>query len=187
MDNLKSSCCCDSSVVDERLAVVKSLIESQKSIKGSLIPVLHGIQNVYGYLPEDILHIVSEELQLPMTEIYGVATFYHLFSLEPKGKHIIRVCMGTACYVKGSQTILERLSQELKIAVGKTSDDGMFTLEATRCLGACGLSPVITVDEKVYAKVTLEDARRILDEYKKNPAVQSANVEALVEVSYENF
>ncbi len=184
MDKIQNCSCCECDAEDERVEVVKTLIENLKSVKGSLIQVLHGIQEVYGYLPENILRMVSEGMDIPMTEIYGVATFYHLFSLEPKGKHVIKVCMGTACYVKGSQTILNRLSQELNIEVGKTSVDGNFTLEATRCLGACGLSPVITIDEKVYARVTLEDARRILDEFRssKDSASTNAADESLVEV-----
>lgn len=168
MDKNQNCSCCECSDNDERLDEVKIILENLKSVRGSLIQALHGIQKIYGYLPENILQVVSEGLEIPMTEIYGVATFYHLFSLEPKGRHVIKVCMGTACYVKGSQIILNRLSQELNIEVGKTSADGNFTLEATRCLGACGLSPVITIDEKVYARVTLEDARRILDEFRSS-------------------
>lgn len=160
-------CCCENSNNDERSKEVITIIEEFKAVKGGLIPVLHAVQQLYGYLPEEVLQIISEKLDIPMTEIYGVASFYHFFSLEPKGEHIIRVCLGTACYVKGGQIILNRLSQELNVEVGKTSLDGKFTLEATRCLGACGLSPVITVDDKVYGKVTLEDVRRILDEYVK--------------------
>jgi len=162
-------CQCESS--DERLMKVREIIENNKNVKGGLIQVLHGIQQVYGYLPEKTLHEVSEILEIPMTEIYGVASFYHFFSLEPKGEHIIRVCLGTACYVKGSQGILNRLSQELNVEVGKTTADGKFTLEATRCLGACGLAPVMTIDEKVYGRVTLDDIRRILDEYDRREAL----------------
>jgi NADH:ubiquinone oxidoreductase subunit E len=144
---------------------LKDIIRENRDIQGGLIPVLHGVQELYGYLPEEVLREVSEGLNIPMTEIYGVASFYHFFSLEPKGEHVIRVCLGTACYVKGSQNLINRLSQELNVEVGKTTSDGKFTLEATRCLGACGLAPVMTVDDKVYGKVTLDDVRRILDEY----------------------
>lgn len=151
----------------ERIDKVKSIIEEYKNVKGGLISVLHEIQQLFGYLPEEVLHVISDRLEIPMTEIYGVASFYHFFSLEPKGEHIIRVCLGTACYVQGGQTILTRLSQELGVEVGKTTVDGKFTLEATRCLGACGLSPVMTVDDKVYGKVTVEEIPRILDEYTK--------------------
>ena len=160
-------CCCGKADEDKRMESVAKIIEEFKDVKGGLIPVLHAVQQLYGYLPEEALQVVSDELNIPMTEIYGVASFYHFFSLEPKGEHIIRVCLGTACYVKGGQMILNRLSQELNVEVGKTTLDRKFTLEATRCLGACGLSPVMTVDDKVYARVTLDDVRRILDEYTK--------------------
>ncbi|MBV7273189.1 NADH-quinone oxidoreductase subunit NuoE [Clostridium thailandense] len=163
----ENCCCCGNADEDERMENVSKIIEKFRDVKGGLIPVLHDVQQLYGYLPEEALRVISDELDIPMTEIYGVASFYHFFSLEPKGKHIIRVCLGTACYVKGGQTILNRLSQELEVEVGKTTLDGKFTLEATRCLGACGLSPVMTIDDKVYARVTLDDVRRILDEYTK--------------------
>jgi NADH-quinone oxidoreductase subunit E/NADP-reducing hydrogenase subunit HndA len=101
-----------------------------------------------------------------MTEIYGVATFYSIFSLKPKGEHVIRVCLGTACYVKGSQLIIDKISQELNVEVGKTTEDGKFTLEATRCLGACGLAPVMTIGEKVFGRLVPEDNPGILAEYK---------------------
>ena len=146
---------------------VKEIVEKFKSSKGGLIPTLHGIQEEFKYLPEEALRIVSDELKIPMTEIYGVSSFYHFFSLAPKGEHTIHVCLGTACYVKGSQNILNRLCQELNIEVGKTTTDGKFTLEATRCLGACGLAPVMTIGDKVYGKVTIDDVGRILDEYIK--------------------
>lgn len=161
MENL---CHC-TKTLDDRITKVLEIISKHKEIDGGLIPVLHGIQELYGYLPEDVLRIVSENLDIPMTEIYGVATFYHYFSLVPKGEHVIRVCLGTACYVKGSGLLINRLTQELGINVGETTKDNKFTLEATRCLGACGLAPVMTVDNKVYGKVTLDDIRRILDEY----------------------
>ncbi|MFL0247785.1 NADH-quinone oxidoreductase subunit NuoE [Candidatus Clostridium stratigraminis] len=160
-----NSCKCTESGLDNRTLKVLNIIEKHKEVKGGLIPVLHGIQELYGYLPEEALRMVSDGLEIPMTEIYGVATFYHYFSLVQKGEHVIRVCLGTACYVKGSQLLVKRLTQELGIGIGETTKDNKFTLEATRCLGACGLAPVMTIDNKVYGKVTLEDIRRILDEY----------------------
>jgi len=167
LSNNEKCTCVECGNTDERMDKVKDILEEYRSVKGGLIPILHAVQKIYGYLREDVLQVVSEDLNIPMTEIYGVASFYHLFSLEPKGEHIIKVCLGTACYVKGGQIILNRLEQELNLEVGKTSLDGKFTLEATRCLGACGLSPVMTVDDKIYARVTLDDVRRILDEYTK--------------------
>jgi len=164
-----SLCQCEG--LDEKMNRVRETIEKNKNVKGGLIQALHGVQHVYGYLPEKVLHEISDIMEIPMAEIYGVASFYHFFSLEPKGEHIIRVCLGTACYVKGSQSILNRLAQELNVEVGKTTADGKFTLEATRCLGACGLAPVMTIDEKVYGRVTLDDVRRILDEYNRREKI----------------
>ncbi|MBZ4663902.1 MAG: nuoE [Caloramator sp.] len=163
--NQQNCCCCGGNHVDERLEKVMKVIEEHKTVKGGLIPVLHEIQDTYGYLPEDILKIVSKELDIPMAEIFGVASFYSYFSLEPKGEHIIRVCLGTACYVKGAQGLIDRLSKELNVEVGKTTEDGKFTLEATRCLGACGLAPVMVIGEKVYGRITPDDIPNILKEY----------------------
>ncbi len=144
------------------------IINCYKDEKGGLIPALHKVQETYGYLPKEMLEQLSIGMNIPMSEIYGVASFYHYFSLEPKGEHTIKVCLGTACYVKGAGQILDRIKQELKVEEGKTTEDGKFTLEATRCLGACGLAPVMTVDDKVYGRVTLDDVRRILDEYTRS-------------------
>lgn len=158
-------CCCGCKDEDENIIKVREAIAAHKESKGALIPILHEIQGIYGYLPEDVLDLVSQELSIPMSEIYGVATFYSIFSLQKKGEHIIRVCLGTACYVKGSQTILDKLSEYLNIEVGKTTSDGKFTLESTRCLGACGLSPAMMIDEKVYGRLVPEDIPKILEEY----------------------
>lgn len=162
----EKNCCCGCSQKDEKLEKIKEVLKEHKELKGALIPVLHVVQTTYGFLPEDILHLVSEELNVPMSEIYGVATFYSIFSLKPKGEHVIRVCLGTACYVKGSQLIIDKISQELNIEVGKTTEDGKFTLEATRCLGACGLAPVMTIGDKVYGRLVPEDIPGILAKYK---------------------
>lgn len=162
----QNCCCCGGNQVDERLEKAREVIGKYKDAKGGLIPVLHQIQNIYGYLPEDVLKEVSSELNIPMSEIYGVASFYSYFSLEPKGEHVIRVCLGTACYVKGSQLLIDKISQELNIEVNKTTPDGKFTLEATRCLGACGLAPVMVIGEKVYGRLTPDMIPEILKEYK---------------------
>ncbi|WP_150275339.1 NADH-quinone oxidoreductase subunit NuoE [Paenibacillus tepidiphilus] len=151
--------------IDEKLEKIEAAIEQFRTIKGALIPVLHEVQDVYGYLPEKILQIVSRALNLPMSEIYGVASFYHFFSLTPKGDNIIRVCMGTACYIKGAQALLDRFSTELKVPVQGTTEDNKFTLEATRCLGACGLAPVLTIGEKVHGRLVPNNVPKILKEY----------------------
>lgn len=161
------NCCCECSQKDDRLEKSKEIVKNHKEVKGALIPVLHGVQELYGYLPEDVLKIVSEGLNIPLTEIYGVATFYSFFSLEPKGKHIIRVCLGTACYVKGAQKLIDKLSEMLGIQVGETTNDGKYTLEACRCLGACGLAPVMTIDDKVYGRLVPGDIEGILKQYEE--------------------
>lgn len=166
MQDVQKCCGCNGNHVDENLVKAKEVINSHKGTKGALIPVLHEIQGLYGYLPEDVLKIVSEELEISMAEIYGVATFYSIFSLKPKGKYIIRVCMGTACYVKGAQLLLDKLSEDLEVEVGSTTPDGKFTLEATRCIGACGLAPALMVNDKVYGRLVTDDIKKILEEYK---------------------
>jgi NADH-quinone oxidoreductase subunit E/NADP-reducing hydrogenase subunit HndA len=162
----QTACACGGTQTDEKLEKVKAAISNLKELRGALIPVLHEVQDIYGYLPEDVLKIVSAELNISLAEIYGVASFYSFFSLTPKGQHVIRVCMGTACYIKGAQGVLDRLSQELKVPVNGTTADNKFTLDATRCLGACGLAPVMTIGEKVYGRLTPNEIPKILKEYK---------------------
>lgn len=156
----------DIAEADEKLERIQNAIGQFKMLKGALIPVLHEIQDIYGFLPEHVLKLVSTELNLPMSEIYGVASFYHFFSLTPKGENVIHVCMGTACYIKGAQAVLDRLSTELKVPVQGTTEDNKFTLEATRCLGACGLAPVMTIGEKVHGRLIPNNVPKILKEYK---------------------
>lgn len=141
-------------------------IESQDKSQGVLMQTLHKAQEIFGYLPIEVQKFISEKTKIPMAEVYGVATFYTQFFLEPKGKHTIGVCMGTACYVKNAQTVIDRLQKELNVKVGDTTEDGIFTLEATRCLGCCGLAPVIMIDENVYGKVDPKDVPNILSNYK---------------------
>ncbi|MEK6265052.1 MAG: NADH-quinone oxidoreductase subunit NuoE [Clostridium sp.] len=162
----EEKCCSECGEIDIRLEKVKDTIKKFKDMKGALIPVLHEVQKLYRYLPEEALQVVSEELDIPMSEIYEVSTFYSQFTLEPKGEHIIKVCLGTVCYVKGAQDIIERLSSVLEVEIGKTTSDGKFTLEAARCLGACGLAPVLMVDDKVYGRLIPADVIRIIEEYK---------------------
>lgn len=149
----------------ERLQELNEIIEKYKNTQGALIPVLHVVQEIYGYLPEKALKTVSKELNIPIAEIYGVATFYTRFSLKPKGKYKIGVCLGTACYVKNSATILEKVKEMLKIDVGECTKDGKFSLEATRCVGGCGLAPVMTINEKVYGRLQKKDVEDIINEY----------------------
>ena len=150
----------------EKFAELQRLIELHKDQPGALMPVLQGAQNLFGCVSEDVQKAIAEGLHVPLSEVYGVATFYAQFSLHPKGKYLISVCLGTACYVKGSQAVLDRLSSELEIPVGGTTADGKFTLEATRCLGACGLAPVMMINGEVYGRLTPDDVPDILAKYK---------------------
>jgi NADH-quinone oxidoreductase subunit E/NADH-quinone oxidoreductase subunit F/NADP-reducing hydrogenase subunit HndA len=134
---------------------------------GMLIRILQEAQNIFGYLPADVQSYIAKELKLPISTINGVVSFYSLFSQEPRGKYVIGICMGTACYVKGSQEILNAIKEELAIDVGETSVDKMFTLKATRCIGACGLAPVITINENVHGRLSPADIPSILYQYTK--------------------
>jgi len=137
----------------EQKAQLMEIIEKQKDIRGSLISVLHHAQEIYGYLPYEVQEMVSEGLNVPMTEVYGVVTFYTQFSLEPKGKYNVAICMGTACYVKGAGKIVDEFKKVLGINVDEVTEDGKFSIEATRCIGACGLAPVLTVGDDVYGRI----------------------------------
>lgn len=150
----------------EKYAKLQETIEAHKNEKGALMPVLQAAQEIFGYVPMDVQEIIAEGLGTTLSEVYGVATFYSQFSLEPKGEYVIGVCLGTACYVKGSQKVLDRLAEELNIPVGKTTPDGKFTLNATRCLGACGLAPVMMVNEEVYGRLVPDDIPGIIAKYK---------------------
>ena len=142
---------------------LKELFSNYKPEKDNLIQMLNEVQEHYGYVPMEVQKELSEYLKIPMAEIYGVVTFYSRFSLKPKGKYSISVCLGTACYVKGSQKILDRLLERLKIGVGETTPDGKFSIEETRCVGACGLAPVFTVNGEVYGKATVQKLDQVLD------------------------
>ena len=142
-----------------------AVINQHKGTQGALIPVLHGAQEIYGYLPIEVQKIIADELGMSLTEVYGVVTFYAQFSLYPKGEYNIGVCLGTACYVKGSGDIFEKLSEKLGIKEGETTPDGKFSLVGCRCIGACGLAPVLTVNEDVYGRLTVDDVDTILAKY----------------------
>ena len=141
------------------------MIRTQKNEKGALMPVMQQAQDIYGYLPIEVQKIISDEMQIPMEKIYGVATFYSQFALQPKGKYQISVCLGTACYVKGSGEIYEKLQETLKIKGGECTLDGKFSLEACRCVGACGLAPVMMINDEVYGRLTAEEVQQILEKY----------------------
>ena len=151
----------------DKYAQLQQVIEELKDQPGALMPVLQKAQGIFGCVPMDVQKIIADGLGVTLSEVYGVATFYSQFRLEPNGKYTISVCLGTACYVKGSQKVLDRLSEELNTPVGKTSPDGLFTLNATRCLGACGLAPVMTINDEVYGRLVPDDIPGILAKYKE--------------------
>ena len=149
----------------EQEAQLLQVIEDHKDEKGALMPILQKAQNIYGYLPVEVQKIISDNTGIPMEKIYGVVTFYAQFSLFPKGEYTISVCLGTACYVKGSGDIYNKLQEKLGIAGGECTADGKFSLEACRCIGACGLAPVLTVNEDVSGRLTVDDVDSILAKY----------------------
>ncbi len=141
------------------------IIAEHKGQDGALIPVLHEAQALYGYLPIEVQEMISDGLDVPMSEIYGVVTFYTQFTTNPKGKYNIAVCLGTACYVKGSGILLDKIKERLGIDVGECTPDGKYSIEATRCIGACGLAPVLTVNEDVYGRLEPDDIDGIFAKY----------------------
>ncbi len=152
----------------EQMQALASCIAAHRGQAGALMPVLHEAQNIYGYLPAEVQQTIAEGLNVPLAEVYGVATFYSQFSLSPKGKHQISVCLGTACYVKGSDKILEAVEKELRISCGDCTPDKKFSIESCRCVGACGLAPVMIIDGEVYGKLSPDDVAGILDKYIKD-------------------
>lgn len=149
----------------EQEATLLKVISEHKSDKGALMPILQRAQDIYGYLPIEVQTMISNEMNLPLEKIYGVVTFYSQFSLSPKGKYKVSVCLGTACYVKGSGDIYNKLMEKLGIEGGECTADGKFSLDACRCIGACGLAPVLTVNEDVYGRLSVDDIDDILKKY----------------------
>jgi len=157
-------------ITQEKMDELKAFIAdcSQKEYPDSyLIAVLHKVQGLFGYLPREVMDQVADLMQIPTAHIWGVATFYHYFNLKPIGKHTISVCLGTACYVKGAAEILEAIKRELGIQVGQTTEDMMFTLQEARCLGACGIAPVIMIDDKIYGELDAKKVVAVINQYRK--------------------
>ena len=146
---------------------INEIIERYQNERTPLMMILSAIQKEFGYIPLDVQELISEKTGIPVAEIYGVVTFYSFFSLTPKGKYVIGVCLGTACYVKGSQQVIDKFAELLNIKPGETSEDGLFTLDALRCIGACGIAPAITINGKVYPKVAVNQVPGIVEEYRK--------------------
>lgn len=149
----------------EQLRELKRIIQEHKGISGSLIPVLEKVQDILGFLPVPIQDIIAKSLGLPPSQVFGVVTFYSLFTMNPRGRHNLRVCLGTACYVRGGKKVAERIERDLDVRNGETTDDRRFSYETVRCLGACGLAPVIVVDDKIHKQVKSLTLNKIIEEY----------------------
>ena len=150
---------------------IKEIVERYKNETTPLMMILEDIQKEYGYIPLEVQELVSDLTGIPVSEIYGVVTFYSFFSLTPKGKYVIGVCLGTACYVKGSKLIIDKFAQNLGIEPGQTTEDGLFTLDALRCIGACALAPAVRINDRVYPQMKVTDVDRILDELREKGAM----------------
>lgn len=153
-----------------RIDQIKGICNEFHNDPGELINVLHKTQGILGYLPKDVLELIGTELKVPAAEVFGVVSFYSFFTMTPKGKYPISVCMGTACYVRGAEKVLDEFKRKLNIGVGETTEDGLFSLDSLRCVGACGLAPVVMIGPKVYGRLTTDNVPEILDEYYKKEA-----------------
>ncbi len=151
---------------------IKEIINCYKNEATPLMMILSDVQKKYGYVPFEVQEIISNETGIPVAEIYGVVTFYSFFSLEPKGKFVVGVCLGTACYVKGAQQICDKFSEILGIKAGETTKDGLFTIDALRCIGACGIAPAVTINGKVYPKLAVSQVAGIVEDYRKQGGAQ---------------
>ena len=151
---------------DAAVAKISEICDRYAEEKTPMMMILSDIQKEYGYIPLEVQELVSKKTGVSVADIYGVVTFYSFFSLKPKGKFVVGVCLGTACYVKGAQQVIDKFSEILGIAPGETTEDGMFTIDALRCIGACGIAPAVTINGKVYPKLTVEDEAGIVDEYR---------------------
>ncbi|MGQ9472801.1 MAG: NADH-quinone oxidoreductase subunit NuoE [Candidatus Caldatribacteriaceae bacterium] len=155
----------EESISPQQEEILDSIFQTYAGKKGALIQVLHAVQNVLGYLPQEALKKVARALDIPLSEVYGVVTFYHFFSMKPRGKHVIQVCLGTACYVRGGQAILDRLQKDLGVGIGEITSDGLYSLEVMRCAGACGLAPVVRIDNDVHKRVSPSQIIEIVRSY----------------------
>ena len=150
----------------ENFEKVNDFIEHYGRSRSALMPILHDVQEHYGYIPRCVQERISEELRIPIADVYGVITFYARFSLVLQGKNKVSICMGTACYVRGAEDVLNKVKQSLRIETGETTEDGIFSIEETRCIGACGLAPVLTVNRDVYGKISPEQIDEVLSKYR---------------------
>jgi NADH-quinone oxidoreductase subunit E/NADP-reducing hydrogenase subunit HndA len=150
-----------------QIKTIQDICQSFGNQAGELINILHKTQEAFGYLPAEVQHVIAKELNISEAKVYGVVTFYSFFTMKPKGKHKISVCMGTACYVRGAEKIVDELKKELNINVGEVTSDGLFSLDCLRCVGACGLAPVMLIGEKVYGRIEPKEIKGIIGSYKE--------------------
>ena len=151
--------------IEKKNAELRQFIAANKDVKGPLMPIMQKAQELFGYLSLETQEIIADALDIPVSEVYGVATFYSQFSLRPKGEYVVSVCTGTACYVKGAQAVLEEVEKVLGVKAGETTKDGRFTMQDTRCLGCCGLAPVMVINDDVYGRLSPEDIKGIFEKY----------------------
>ncbi|WP_058485123.1 NADH-quinone oxidoreductase subunit NuoE [Defluviitalea phaphyphila] len=156
---------CTNKLSEQGFQKLEQFIDELDEKNGALISVLHKAQEIFGYLPREVQQFVAKKLEIPVSKVYGVVSFYSFFTMIPKGEHPISVCMGTACYVRGAEKVLNEFKRELNIDIGETTKDGKFSLDALRCVGACGLAPVVLIGEKVYGRVTPDQVKSILKEF----------------------
>jgi len=152
-------------ITEEQLQAVERLLEDYKGKPGMLIQALHAVQNMVGFLPPEVLRVVARTLDIPVSEVFGVVTFYHYFSMKPRGKHVVQICLGTACYVRGGQEILNRLQKDFSLEIGEVTADGLYSLEVMRCAGACGLAPVVMIGNDVHKRVNPSQITEIVRSY----------------------
>lgn len=150
---------------DNKIQKIKDICAQYGNKPGEAINILHGVQNTFGYLPAEVQELIAEQIHVSVAQIYGIVTFYSFFSMLPKGEHPISVCLGTACYVRGSEKILDEFKRQLGIGIGETTPDGKFSLNCLRCVGACGLAPVALVGDKVYGRLTVDKVKDIIAQY----------------------
>ncbi len=161
-----TTCCCDDISDEEMLKRLDSVIDTCQSTEGALIPILQTAQNLFGYLPKKVLQHISQRLHIPYSQVTGVVTFYSFFSTHPRGKNLVRVCLGTACYVRGGKEVLAATQKALGINVGETTPDRLFSLEVGRCFGACGLAPVVMINDDVHQRAKPAKIKELLSQYR---------------------
>lgn len=164
MNEIQSTNCCED-CTNQQLEQIENVIDLYQAKESNLIQILHSSQQIYGYLPLEVQEFIAQKMNIPVSQVSGVVTFYSFFSTKPRGEHTILVCMGTACYVRGGKKLVEELQKNLSIKIGDTTEDGKFTLEIARCIGACGLAPALMIDNVVYKQVNPNKLKSILAKY----------------------